>query len=175
MRGDPAVGQEQSQVHVGLGQRDPQFADIREPPDLVADSGNAPGGSGGRRGIDADWIDDRAPRADNRVIGFEGVDRRTGAPRASQGRRRVTSRRPTSWIRSAAEVRGAPIFGICLGHQLLGQAFGAHPFERKSGHRSANQPVRNEGTSKLEITTPDRGLAVDPATLSPDVEPVHAT
>jgi carbamoyl-phosphate synthase small subunit len=76
-------------------------------------------------------------------------------------------------IKSAAESRGTPIFGICLGHQLLGQAFGASTFKLKFGHRGANHPVRNERTGKVEITTQNHGFAVDPTTLPPDVEPSH--
>jgi carbamoyl-phosphate synthase small subunit len=66
-----------------------------------------------------------------------------------------------------------PIFGICLGHQLLGLAFGAKTFKLKFGHRGANQPVRNELTRKIEITTQNHGFAVDPGTLPKGVEPTH--
>ncbi|MGD0744856.1 MAG: glutamine-hydrolyzing carbamoyl-phosphate synthase small subunit [Verrucomicrobiota bacterium] len=64
---------------------------------------------------------------------------------------------------------GIPIFGICLGHQILSQAFGGKTFKLKFGHRGANQPVKDFETGRVEITAQNHGFAVDPASLPPDV------
>jgi carbamoyl-phosphate synthase small subunit len=60
-----------------------------------------------------------------------------------------------------------PIFGICLGHQILALALDAKTFKLKFGHRGANHPVKNLLTNKIEITSQNHGFAVDPSTLDP--------
>jgi len=64
---------------------------------------------------------------------------------------------------------GLPLFGICLGHQILGQALGGKTFKLKFGHRGANQPVKDLETGKVEITSQNHGYALDPQTLPHDV------
>ena len=66
-----------------------------------------------------------------------------------------------------------PLFGICLGHQLLSLACGAKTFKLKFGHRGANQPVMDLETGKVEITSQNHGFAVDEATLPAELVVTH--
>lgn len=66
-----------------------------------------------------------------------------------------------------------PIFGICLGHQLLGMALGGEIYKLKFGHRGANQPVLDKQSGRVEITSQNHGFALQPETLPSDVEVTH--
>ncbi len=66
-----------------------------------------------------------------------------------------------------------PVFGICLGHQILSLAMGGSTYKLKFGHRGANHPVKDLATGKVEITSQNHGFAVDPETLPKDVRVTH--
>ena len=77
-------------------------------------------------------------------------------------------------IRAALD-KGVPLFGICLGHQLLGLALGAKTRKMHHGHRGANHPVKNLVTGKVEITSQNHGFAVDAETLPQGVTATHVS
>ncbi len=70
---------------------------------------------------------------------------------------------------------GIPVFGICLGHQMLGIALGGKTVKMKQGHHGANHPVKDLRTSKVEIVSMNHGFALDAETLPTDVMPTHVS
>lgn len=77
-------------------------------------------------------------------------------------------------IASVREILGKlPIFGVCMGHQILCQALGARTYKLKFGHRGSNQPVIDDTTGRVEISSHNHGYAVDPKTLPPSTRITH--
>jgi carbamoyl-phosphate synthase small subunit len=73
------------------------------------------------------------------------------------------------------EATRVPVFGICLGHQLMGLASGAKTLKMKFGHHGANHPVKDLDTGQVVITSQNHGFAVDPATLPANLRPTHVS
>jgi carbamoyl-phosphate synthase small subunit len=71
--------------------------------------------------------------------------------------------------------KGIPLFGICLGHQMLGLALGAKTTKMPRGHRGANHPVKDLQTGKVEITSQNHGFMVIPETLPANAEVTHVS
>jgi carbamoyl-phosphate synthase small subunit len=68
-----------------------------------------------------------------------------------------------------------PVFGICLGHQLMGLASGAKTLKMKFGHHGANHPVKDLDTGRVVITSQNHGFAVDPSTVPQNLRPTHVS
>lgn len=103
-------------------------------------------------GIETTVVPARTPAAD--VRGYDGVflSNGPGDPAATR-----------YGIQAAGELLGrVPVFGICLGHQLLALALGGRSYKMRFGHRGANQPVRDSRTGRVEVTSHNHGFAVDP-------------
>jgi carbamoyl-phosphate synthase small subunit len=76
-------------------------------------------------------------------------------------------------VLSALIDRQVPMFGICLGHQMLALALGGSTAKMAKGHRGANHPVKDAATGKVEITSQNHGFVVDPASLPAGIEATH--
>jgi carbamoyl-phosphate synthase small subunit len=85
---------------------------------------------------------------------------------------------PSSMQKVVAEIKkltekNVPMFGICLGHQILGQVFGGETYKLKFGHRGGNQPIMDLTTGKVEIASHNHGFAVEAASLPETIEVTH--
>ncbi len=81
-------------------------------------------------------------------------------------------------IESIGEILDAtkvPVFGICLGHQLMGLASGAKTLKMKFGHHGANHPVKDLDTGRVVITSQNHGFAVDPSSIKDNLRPTHVS
>jgi len=78
-------------------------------------------------------------------------------------------------IRALLDDTRIPVFGICLGHQLMGLASGARTIKMKFGHHGANHPVKDLDTGQVVITSQNHGFAVDPASLPSTLRPTHVS
>ncbi len=106
--------------------------------------------------------------ADSRALGLRFHDPRLRRPVPEQRPRRPQNVRATIAHLQKALQQDKPIFGICLGSQLMGLAAGGDTFKLKYGHRSHNQPVKLTGTQRCYITSQNHGFAVDTETLPAD-------
>jgi carbamoyl-phosphate synthase small subunit len=85
---------------------------------------------------------------------------------------------PCDYAIAAAQTflgKNVPLFGICLGHQIMGLASGAKTLKMKFGHHGANHPVKDLDDGRVVITSQNHGFAVDAATLPANVRPTHVS
>ncbi|MDV2504098.1 MAG: glutamine-hydrolyzing carbamoyl-phosphate synthase small subunit [bacterium] len=108
----------------------------------------------------AEWIIERADEFDG-IFLSNGPGDPTGVPYAAET------------VATLLDKLDKPLFGICLGHQILALALGAKTFKLKFGHRGANQPVMDLTTEKVEITSQNHGFAVDIESLPEELELTH--
>jgi carbamoyl-phosphate synthase small subunit len=108
----------------------------------------------------ADWIIERADEFDG-IFLSNGPGDPAGVPYAAET------------VATLLDKLDKPLFGICLGHQILALALGAKTFKLKFGHRGANQPVMDLTTEKVEITSQNHGFAVDIESLPEELELTH--
>ena len=87
----------------------------------------------------------------------------------------ATGKYAVPMIKSILEHKDIPIFGICLGHQMLALALGAKTIKMNHGHHGANHPVKEISTGKVEITSMNHGFAVDSQTLPDGVSETHVS
>jgi carbamoyl-phosphate synthase small subunit len=119
-----------------------------------------------RRGARVTVLPARTPAAECLALGSDGVvlSNGPGDPEPLTG--------IIEEVRTLA-ASGKPVFGICLGHQLLGLALGGRTFKLKFGHHGGNQPVQDLATGRVAITSQNHGFSVDPASLPAGVRPTH--
>ncbi len=104
-------------------------------------------------------VEDVLALAPDGVLLSNGPGDPAGVPYAIEATRQLVGRKP--------------LFGICLGHQLLGLALGGKTFKLKFGHRGANHPVKNLASGRIDITCQNHGFCVDADSLPPEVELTH--
>jgi carbamoyl-phosphate synthase small subunit len=119
-----------------------------------------------RRGARLSVLPARTPAAECLALGVDGVvlSNGPGDPEPLAG--------IVGEVRELAH-SGTPVFGICLGHQLLGLALGGRTFKLKFGHHGGNQPVQELASGRVAITSQNHGFSVDPESLPPEVRSTH--